>query len=163
MTPILASYMQNVSISLLSGDVLLRCSNSSDNIQADFTYVNSTCSSTWDAYAYSPNRLLSTYGLAILLSFIVMLPSCLWILRDGAEEMIMTSHIIQSALNPVLFHVSKGINFETQVRLEGNRLGLAVALPLQTEILLQDNTRCGIEGPCKTSSSRCKSISRLSS
>ncbi|KLO12643.1 hypothetical protein SCHPADRAFT_404983 [Schizopora paradoxa] len=114
MTNVLTSYMQNVSISLLSGSVGIN--DSASDTSQNLIFVNSSCVSSWDAYVYSPTRLLSTYGVAFILALCIAIPGISLILRNGVEEKIVISHIIQSALNPQFFNTSKDTVEMTQAR-----------------------------------------------
>ncbi|KLO14355.1 hypothetical protein SCHPADRAFT_320203 [Schizopora paradoxa] len=109
------SYMQNASISLLSGNVNYNFSNeTSSNLQ----YVNSTCSSTFTAYAYDPIRLLVPYGIALVLTALVAARGCWLIIRNGEEEKIVFSHIVQIGLNKRLFYISGEMHAKALVNLQ---------------------------------------------
>ncbi|KLO14361.1 hypothetical protein SCHPADRAFT_320659 [Schizopora paradoxa] len=86
---ILTSLMQNVSLSLLSGSA-----------QQKPQFFQTSCISTWNAYAYTPNRLLLTYGTALACAILIAVPGISLIFRNGVEEMFVFSHTIKSALNP---------------------------------------------------------------
>ncbi len=69
------------------------------------------------AYVYVPVRLLSTYGIALISTLLAMVPGCWLILRNGVEEKVVLSHIIQSTLNAQLFHQSDSINGNLRLQL----------------------------------------------
>ncbi len=102
-TDVLTSYMQNVSLSLLSGNINTGFSNET---ATNFLFVNSTCTSTFTVYVYDSVRLLSTYSVAFSIVLLTMAPGCWLILRHGAEEKLLLSHILRSALNEKLFRAS---------------------------------------------------------
>lgn len=116
-THVLTSYMHNLSISLLSGDVYYGFSNET---ATNLISVESTCFSTWNVYIYSSARLLLTYGLAIASSLIVIALGASLILRNGEEGKFMVSHIVELCLNETLLLIRGDINGDTRVRLEQN-------------------------------------------
>ncbi len=114
-TDVLTSYMQNVSLSFLSDDVTTGFSNATATKPF---YVNSTCVSTFTVYAYDPIRLLSSYGIALAVAFLTLVHGCGLILRNGAEEKLVLSHIFRFALNEKLVSISGEVQGKTRVRLE---------------------------------------------
>ncbi len=119
-THILTSYMQNISLSLLSGDVYTGFSNET---WTNLIYVNSTCASTYTVYVYDSVRLLSTYGVALGITLVAVLPGCWLTLRNGREDKLVPSHIIQFALNDNLIRISEEMEEKTRVMLEPGPLG----------------------------------------
>ncbi len=97
------SFMQNVTISMLSGNIYYGLSNdTATNLQ----YVNSTCSSLETVYVYNSARLLSAYGVTLGVTAVVI--ACGWRLihRNGVEQKLVFSDIIRTALNEEMFCIS---------------------------------------------------------
>ncbi len=114
-THVLTSYMQNVSLSLLSGNIYTGFSNET---ATNVVYVNSTSASTFTVYAYDAVRLLSTYGVALGMVLITVLPGCWLALRNGREDKLVLSHIIRFALNEKLFRIFGEVEEKTRILLE---------------------------------------------
>ncbi len=107
--------MQNVSISLLSGNIYYGISNdTATNLQI----VNSTCSSTFTVYSYDPARLLLTYGVALGVTAAIGVYGSWLVSRNGKEGKLLFSHIVQIAQNDALSRISGRLNEGTQVRLD---------------------------------------------
>ncbi len=130
---ILTTYMQNVSLSLLSGTINTGFSNAT---ATNFLYVNSTCISTITVYVYDSVRLLSTYGFALVIVLLTVVPGCFLIQRNGAEEKLLLSHILQFALNEKLCRVSGEVQEEMLVRLTHGSPGKL--LPKSNNSLMDD-------------------------
>ncbi len=110
-TDVLTSYMQNVSLSFLSDDVTTGFSNATATKPF---YVNSTCVSTFTVYAYDPIRLLSSYGIALAVAFLTLVHGCGLILRNGAEEKLVLSHIFRFAVErEARQHLRRGARKDT--------------------------------------------------
>ncbi len=114
----LTSYMQNVSISLLSAEVHYRFSKGA---VASSQYVNSTCSSTFTVYDYDAPRLLFVYGVVLVVAALIVVLGCSLILRNGSEEKIAFSHIVQIALDERLFRISGDVSAKSQMSYPGVR------------------------------------------
>ncbi len=119
-THILSSYMQNVSVSLLSGTIYTGICN---DTATNFLYIDSTCFRTIGAYVYNPVRLLTTYGVALAIVFLAAIPGGWLVLRRGSEKKPLFSHIVQIVLNEDLFQTSKDMRKSTPLRLESSRRG----------------------------------------
>ncbi len=94
------SFTQNISISLLSGNINYDFSNDTETNLED---VDSTCSSSATVYIYDSSRLLSTYGVNPGAATAVVMYGCWLILRNGVEQKLLFSHVIQIALNEEMF------------------------------------------------------------
>ncbi|KLO12652.1 hypothetical protein SCHPADRAFT_941027 [Schizopora paradoxa] len=111
------TFIQNASISMLSGNIFYGVSNdTATNLQT----VTTTCSSTVTAYMYNSKRLLSTYG--ILLGFAALLTAygCWIISRKGAEQKLLFSGVVRIGLNEELISLSlkSGIEGQTVAHLK---------------------------------------------
>lgn len=91
---VLASYIQNVSISLLSGDIFLDATE--DSILRD---VNTTCIFTASTYVYARGRLLFTYGVALAAVCLCVVCGRLAVTLNKTEERLIFSRILASSLN----------------------------------------------------------------
>ncbi len=132
-TDVLTSYMQNVSLSLLSGNINTGFSNKT---ATNLLYVDSTCTSTFTVYVYDSARLLSTYGVALFIALLAVILGCWLILRNGTEEKLLLSHILKFALNEKLFSISGEVREKTRVRLEYGDPGKL--LPTSNNLSLDD-------------------------
>lgn len=121
------SFMQNVSISLLSGNVFY---NRSNDTAANLQDVDTTCVSLVTLYVYSPTRLLSTYGVALGLTAVVVAYGCWLILSNGREEKLVFSDVVGIALNEELFGLSGNLQGQTRVHLVGGNHASGQLLPV---------------------------------
>ncbi|KLO12658.1 hypothetical protein SCHPADRAFT_941032 [Schizopora paradoxa] len=109
------SYMQNVSISLLSGNVYYCLSNdTSTNLQN----ITTTCSSTFSIYIYDSSRLLITYGVALGVAAMLAVIGGWLVLKHGREEKLLFSQVVRLALNEELFRVAKALEKRTPLLLD---------------------------------------------
>ncbi|KLO04950.1 hypothetical protein SCHPADRAFT_947313 [Schizopora paradoxa] len=97
------SLMQNVSISLLSGNINYGFSNET---ATNLHFIDSTCTSLDSVYAYNSFRLLVTYAGTLGVTVVIVLYGCLSIWRDGRESKLLFSTVIEIALNEELFCTS---------------------------------------------------------
>ncbi|KLO12642.1 hypothetical protein SCHPADRAFT_971531 [Schizopora paradoxa] len=134
MTNVLTAYMQNISISLLSGN-LYNNGTAGDEVPLDLPYINSTCISTWDGYHYSPFRLLSVYGVALISTLLIAIPGILLILRNGVEEKFVLSHIVlaSSNLNAQFLDVPKTTVRNPEAELPGHVKSIQCSSALDQE------------------------------
>ncbi|KLO09583.1 hypothetical protein SCHPADRAFT_943515 [Schizopora paradoxa] len=112
------SFVQNVSLSLLSGNVFYN--RSTNSAEANLEDVESTCASTVAVYIYNRTRLLATYGAALGIAVLIAFYGCLLILRNGREEKLVFSDVIRIGLNEELFGLAASGNLvreRTRVRL----------------------------------------------
>ncbi|KLO12651.1 hypothetical protein SCHPADRAFT_941026 [Schizopora paradoxa] len=95
----LTSYVQNVSISLLSSDVHYRLNK---GISEEPHFVDTTCSSTFTVYEYDSARLLLTYGVAFGISSLVVAYGLRLTLHNGSKTDVSFSDIIEIASEQLL-------------------------------------------------------------
>lgn len=98
------SFIQNTSISLLSGSVDYDLSN---NPATNLQYVTSTCSSPVTVYVYNSPRLLSVYGVALVVTVVLVAHGCRLILRNGVERNLYILDLIKIALDNDLVRIRK--------------------------------------------------------
>lgn len=110
------SFMQNATISLLSGSIYY---NLSSDIATNLQDVSTTCSSLVDVYIYNRTRLLSTYGAALGITALIVAFGCRLILRNGREKKLIFSDVIRIALNEEMYGISGKMTDQTRVFLEG--------------------------------------------
>ncbi len=110
------SLIQNISISLLSGNINYGLSNdTATNLQ----YINSTCSSSLTVYIYNPARLLTTYGVALGVTLLVtsaVVAYGWW--HNGADQKLVFSDVIRIGLNEEMFDISGNLEGRTWVYLK---------------------------------------------
>ncbi len=131
-THVLSTFMQNVSLSMLSGNMNTDVDNGTS---ANLTFINSTCSSTWvnSSYVYDRVRLLSTYGVSLIATVITGVYGCWVVLHNGfggSGTVTVFVHVrVALTRNSRLFHICRVINRETRVNLEQGILGKLVPAP----------------------------------
>ncbi|KLO16641.1 hypothetical protein SCHPADRAFT_201633 [Schizopora paradoxa] len=109
------SFVQNASISLLSGSIYY------DSIYDEYAFntttfdtepvlTEQTCLAPTTIYSYNPIRLISAYcvPLAIAVSYVIY--GCRLILQSGIEHELRISDIIKFAINSDIIHVGKTSN-----------------------------------------------------
>ncbi|KLO09214.1 hypothetical protein SCHPADRAFT_577399 [Schizopora paradoxa] len=110
----LESYMQNVSLSLLSGNIYYGISN---DTATNLENLNTTCAYTLAVYSYRPTRLFITYGAALGAAAVIGMLGCWLILWNGTENEPLFSQVIRISLNDALFRISEKVDDATPVRL----------------------------------------------
>ncbi|KLO09383.1 hypothetical protein SCHPADRAFT_567190 [Schizopora paradoxa] len=112
MTQALEVFAQNMTMSLLSQQILNYNSNDPDVLQN----VTTTCSTFSPAYEYTPYRLYLTYGVAIGIAAICACWGAIAIAQNGVAENLDFSRILRSILNERLFIAKDGLTNDTRVR-----------------------------------------------
>ncbi|KLO07370.1 hypothetical protein SCHPADRAFT_945338 [Schizopora paradoxa] len=78
-----SSFIQNASISLLSGNIQYGFSN---NSATNLQNINATCSSAITTYVYKPAHLLATYGVGLVATTVFVLCGCCLIMKNGIKQ-----------------------------------------------------------------------------
>jgi len=112
LSAILSSYMQNLSVSLLS-DQFSKEGNSTASHETTCWYSSTT-------YEYDEVRLLATYSAALLITAICMLFGLRAIRMNGAEESVSFSRILGAILNTSLFEDRFKLSDSSRLTANGN-------------------------------------------
>lgn len=125
LSDLLASYIQNTSLSLLSGEIFA----SNDTSTILIATVDSPCTHSSIAYEYFPAALLLSYGMTALVVAVCVLMGFWAIRKNGVEESMDVSRVMYSILNRELFDARQTIGLDTMVRLKGDKFGHFVPEP----------------------------------
>ncbi|KLO07371.1 hypothetical protein SCHPADRAFT_652102 [Schizopora paradoxa] len=107
------SLVQNVSISLLSGNVYYGISN---DTATNLRSTDTTCSSSVNVYIYNSTRLLATYGVILGVATLIVAYGCSLILRNDMEQKVVFSEVMKIALNEDMFFIGGDIHEKAQTR-----------------------------------------------
>ncbi|KLO12654.1 hypothetical protein SCHPADRAFT_971542 [Schizopora paradoxa] len=113
------TFMQNLSISLLSGGIYYGVSN---DTATNLRNVTTTCSASVTAYTYNSYRLLYTYSSILGIAGVVLVYGCFVISRNGAEHKLLFSDIVQIALNKEMFLTREKSKLDGRTRVHIERV-----------------------------------------
>ncbi len=109
MTLALEEYAQNLTLSLLSGQIF-----PFNNTEETSLLENSTteCVYTIDGSVYTPYRLLLTYGIAAFVTLLCVAWGTIAIRINGTEESMNFSRFLRAVLNERMYHWYEGEGFK---------------------------------------------------
>ncbi len=109
MTVALEEYAQNLTLSLLSGQI-----SPFNNTEEPSLLENSTtaCIYTLTAYEYSPYRLFLTYGIAAFVTLLCVAWGTIAIQLNGVDESMDFTRLLRAVLNEKMYHWYEGEGFE---------------------------------------------------
>jgi len=109
MTVALAEYAQNLTLSLLSGQI-----SPFNNTEEPSLLENSTtaCIYTLTAYEYTPYRLFLTYGIAAFVTLLCVAWGTIAIQLNGVDESMDFTRLLRAVLNEKMYHWYEGEGFE---------------------------------------------------
>ncbi|KLO06512.1 hypothetical protein SCHPADRAFT_687916 [Schizopora paradoxa] len=113
---ILPSLMQNISVSLLNGQL----SQEQNSTTAPF---DTMCYYTSSAYHYNEIRLLATYGTALVITAVCMVFGYYAVHSNGREESVSFSRILGSILNKSLFDDRHELSRSSKLTADGSDEG----------------------------------------
>ncbi|KLO07366.1 hypothetical protein SCHPADRAFT_651900 [Schizopora paradoxa] len=154
---IITSFIQNTSISLLSGNVYYGFSNTTaTNLQ----YVDSICSSTVNVFVYSPTRLLSVYGVTLGVTIILIIRGCHLILRNGLERILLLSDLLKLALNSEMLRIDLQTKAYRRSKIQVSRTEGAQQnfIVVRSETVSDDSK---LEGPLKSPEPQSKDLNAI--
>jgi len=120
MTETLEQYMQNVTLSILSGQVFV--SNNSDGPEVLEEFATN-CNYTFTAYEYTPSRLFLTYGAAGFVTILCVVAGCIAIKQNGVDESMAFSRILRAVLNERMYNVKDRWDMDTRIKADNNAAG----------------------------------------
>jgi len=109
MTVALEDYAQNLTLSLLSGEIF------PFNDTEESTLVENTtvkCVYTIDGLVYTPYRLFLTYGIAAFVTLLCVAWGTIAIQINGTEESMNFSRFLRAVLNEGMYHWYEGEGFK---------------------------------------------------
>jgi len=122
MTFALEEYAQNLTLSLLSGQIL-PFNNAQEPALLEDTA--SECIYTFTAYEYTPYRLFVTYGVAALATLLCVLGGIVAMRANGVEETMDFSRFLRAVLNERMYRAEESFELEldTRIKARGNPEG----------------------------------------
>lgn len=141
-----SSFMQNTSISLLSGNIEYGIRNDTGIAANNLQSINSTCSSPITVYTYNAQRLFLAYGITLAVTVILIAYGGRLILRNGAERNLSISDLIGIALNADMLRMDKKSRRRTRIQLfatnhgEQNLLSMLTVGSTSTEVPSEELT-----------------------
>ncbi|KLO14345.1 hypothetical protein SCHPADRAFT_927945 [Schizopora paradoxa] len=120
MTETVEKYAENVTLSILSGQIYALENLNGSELLEDFTTI---CDYTFTGYEYSPVRLFTTYGSAILLTIVCVIGGLRAIKKNGVDESMDFSRFLRAALNERMLNVRERIDMETRIKADDDKEG----------------------------------------
>ncbi|KLO16640.1 hypothetical protein SCHPADRAFT_937672 [Schizopora paradoxa] len=122
----LEEYSQNATLSILSGQILTLNPEVPDILEN----VSSTCTYTFAAYEYTPQRLLLTYGIGISIAFICIILALIAIRRNGVEESMDFSRVLRAVLNEKMHSARHILDKDTIIKVDETAGGIFTPMKL---------------------------------
>ncbi len=109
MTVALEEYAQNLTLSLLSGQI-----SPFQQHRGTFSSgkLTTACIYTLTAYEYSPYRLFLTYGIAVFVTLLCVAWGTIAIQINGVDESMDFTRLLRAVLNEKMYHWYEGEGFE---------------------------------------------------
>ncbi len=109
MTVALEDYAQNLTLSLLSGQIFLSNNTEEPTLLENTT---ATCAYTINGFEYTPSRLFLTYGIAAFVTLLCVAWGTIAIQINGTEESMNFSRFLRAVLNERMYHWYEGEGFK---------------------------------------------------
>ncbi len=122
MTVALEEYAQNLTLSLLSGQILPFNNAHEPTLLEDTT---TACTYTFTAYEYTPFRLFVTYGVAALTTLLCVAGGIVAMRANGVEETMDFSRFLRAVLNERMYRAEESLelDLDTRIKARGNPEG----------------------------------------
>ncbi|KLO12657.1 hypothetical protein SCHPADRAFT_890622 [Schizopora paradoxa] len=133
-----SSFMQNLSLSLLSGSFNYGLSN---NTASNFEDASSTCIFPVTFYIYDSTRLLATYGVMLGFATALVAYGCTLLWRNGLEEKLVFSDVVHTTLNEEMFSRSESVQSSTKVHVIPDGRGPGTFQPASSMEMDEDDTK----------------------
>lgn len=118
----LETFAQNVTLSLLSGQIFNFNPDDPDVLEN----VTRTCAYSFAAYEYTPYRLFLTYGIAIFVAVLCAVWGSIAIGQNGVAETMDFSRMLQAILNEKLLSVKNMLDRDTRLKADNTIEGRLV-------------------------------------
>ncbi len=142
MTAALEEYAQNLTLSLLSGQIF-----PFGNVEESTLLENSTtqCVYRLTAYEYTPYRLFLPYGIAVFLTLLCVAWGAIAIQINGVDESMDFSRLLRAVLNQRMYrwYAEEGFELDTNSRIKADETIEGVLAPVIDE--LSDDTEDSLE------------------
>jgi len=129
MTAALEEYSQNLTLSLLSGQILPLNNAEDPALLENFT---TECTYTLTAYEYTPYRLFLTYGVAALVTLLCVAWGTIAIQINGVDESMDFSRFLRAVLNERMYrwYAGEGFELDMNVRIKADDTTEGALAPL---------------------------------
>ncbi|KLO16635.1 hypothetical protein SCHPADRAFT_201465 [Schizopora paradoxa] len=108
----LEEFSQNATLSVLSGQI----STFNVDIPNVLENITTTCTYTFTAYEYTPQRLFLTYGIGIFVTILCAILGSVAIRRNGVDESMDFSRLLRAILNERMYEARENLNGETVIK-----------------------------------------------
>jgi len=103
---------KNATLSLLSGRIFTFNPDDSDVLENTTT----TCTYKFNAYEYTPHRLVLPYGIAVFVTVLCSIWGLVAIGRNGVEESMDFSRFLRAVMNERMYNARGNLGSDTKIK-----------------------------------------------